>query len=101
VRGVDIGLVGIWLLIVSGVAIVVEGVLVAAWSLRIGGKATALNRRMLEERGRLEADVDRLRLAIAETEVLWRPYGRTLRWLRHPIAIALMQSYMRRRAAAR
>ena len=100
-RGVDIGLVGIWLLIVSGVAIVIEGVLAAIWSFRIGGKATALSQKMLEERGRLEADVERLRLAIAETEVLWHPYGRALRWLRHPIAIALLQSYMRRRAAAR
>jgi hypothetical protein len=42
-----------------------------------------------------------LRLAVAEMEVLWQPYGRTLRWLRHPIAIALLQSYMRRRGAAR
>lgn len=100
-REVDIGLVGIWLLIVSAVAIVFEGTLAAVWSYRVSGKAAALSQRMLQERGRLEADVERLRLAIAETEVLWQPYGRALRWLRHPIAIALLQSYMRRRAGAR
>ena len=53
------------------------------------------------ERGRIEADIERLRLALAETEVLWQPYGRLLRWLRHPIAIALLQSYARRRVRVR
>jgi hypothetical protein len=39
----------------------------------------------------------RLRAAVEETKVLWRPYGRILRWARHPLAIALMESYARRR----
>jgi hypothetical protein len=98
---VDLGVVGIWLLVGSLVAIVVEGVLAAAWSLRIARKAGALNARLAEERGRLQSDVERLRRALAEMEVLWQPYGRALRWLRHPITVALLQSYARRRTAGR
>ena len=99
--GVDLSLVGIWLLVIGVVAIAIEGSLAAAWSLRITLRARALSEKLVEERGRLESDVARLRLALAEMEVLWQPYGRLLRWLRHPIAIALMQSYARRRSAAR
>jgi hypothetical protein len=101
VSGLDIGLVGIWLLISSVVVIVVEGAIAAVWSVRVSRKAAALSGRLAEERGRLQSDVERLRLSLAEMEVLWRPYGRLLRWLRHPITIALLQSYARRRAAAR
>jgi hypothetical protein len=99
----DYGLIGAWMLVVGVVAIVVEGVLAAIWSLRISRKALALSERLAEERGRVEADVERLRQAIAETEVLWQPFGRLLRWLNHPIAIALLRAYARRtrRAAAR
>lgn len=98
----DVGLVGIWLLIASVVAIVLEGVLAAVWSVRISRKAQALSERLAEERGRLQSDVERLRLALAEMQALWQPYGRLLRWLRHPITIALIQSLARRaRAAAR
>jgi len=55
----------------------------------------------MSEQTQLHSDVERLRAALAETEVLWRPYRRLLRWLRHPLAIALMQSYARRRASVR
>ena len=100
-NGVDLGLVGIWLLVGSLVAIVIEGVLAAVWSTRLARKAKALSERLAEERARLQSDVERLRLAVAEMEVLWQPYGRLLRWLRHPITIALLQSFARRWAAAR
>ena len=100
-NGLDLGLVGIWLLVVSVVAIALEGVLAAVWSVRISRKAQALSERLAEERGRLQSDVERLRLALAEMQVLWEPYGRLLRWLRHPITIALLQSLVRRMAAAR
>ncbi len=30
---------------------------------------------------------------------LWRPYRRALRWLRHPLVLALLGSYRRRMAA--
>lgn len=97
----DYNLIGIVLLAIGGVAIVLEGAVMAAWSVRLSRRARALSERLADERGRLQGDVERLRLAMAEAEALWRPYGRLLRWLRHPLTIALTQSYLRRRAAAR
>lgn len=97
----DWSLVGEWLLVGSFVVIVIECVLAAVWSLRLARRGQALQARLVEEQGRIQADVERLRLALAETVVLWQPYARLIRWLRHPLTIALLQSYARRRAAAR
>jgi len=97
----DYGLIGAWLLVVAVAAIAVEGALAAMWSVRLSKRARLAQEELFVERGRIEADIERLRLALAETEVLWQPYGRLLRWLRHPIAIALLQSYARRRVRVR
>jgi hypothetical protein len=97
----DLGLIGVWLLIGSGIAIVVEGILAAIWGMRVGKSARRLAERLETERGLIEADVIRLGLAIEETRRLWQPYQRILRWLRHPLVVALLQSYARRRVAAR
>ena len=97
----DLGWVGVWLLVVAVVAIVFEFGLAGLWSVRIARRSRTLTGRMLAEQARLRADVERLQAAIAETHALWQPYSRILRWLRHPIAIALIQSFVRRRAAAR
>ena len=94
----DLGWIGIWLLVVAGILIVVEMVLAGIWSVRIARRSQDLSSRLAAEQSRLHADVERLREALAETAVLWRPYARLLRWLSHPLAIALMQSYARRRA---
>jgi hypothetical protein len=98
---VDPGLVGVWLLIGSGIAIVVEGVLAAVWGFRVGKGARRLAESLETERGMIEADLNRLRLAVEETRRLWKPYRRILRWLRHPLVVALLQSYARRRVAVR
>ena len=97
----DYGLIGAWLLVVGVLAIAFEGALAAVWSVRLSKRARLVQEELLVERGRIEADIERLRLALAETEVLWQPYGSLLRWLRHPIAIALLQSYARRRVRVR
>jgi hypothetical protein len=97
----DYNLIGIVLLVIGVVAIALEGALAAAWSLRASRRARALSERLADERGRIQGDVERLRLALAETQALWQPYAGLLRWLRHPLTIALIQSYARRRAAAR
>ena len=95
----DWAVVGEWLLVVCLAAVVVEGVVAALWTLRLSRRARVVRERLEVDRGRLESDVATLRLALAETAVLWQPYGRLLRWLRHPLAIALIQSFVRRRAA--
>jgi hypothetical protein len=91
--------IGIWLLVVSVVVIILEGALTAIWSLRLSRKARAMSELMASQQAALKADVERLRASIAETRELWRPYRRLLRLLRHPLTIALMQSFARRTAA--
>ncbi|HUZ87211.1 MAG TPA: hypothetical protein VNF26_09695 [Candidatus Baltobacterales bacterium] len=94
----DPGRIGIWLLVVSVVVIVVEMVLAGVWSMKVARRASELSGRLAIERAEVEADLARLKAALEETQMLWRPYGRLLRWARHPLVIALMESYARRRA---
>ena len=94
----ELGWIGVWLLVAGAAAIVVEGALAAVWALAVGKRTRALAEKLQAEQTLLEDEVRRLRLALEEMERLWRPYGRALRWLRHPLAIALLQSYARRRA---
>jgi len=97
----ELGWIGIWLLVIGVAAALGELALVGVWGARLARRSRVLNERLLAQRAQLRADVERLQASIAETGVLWQPYGRLLGWLRHPIAIALLQSYARRRAAAR
>ena len=101
VDNLDYGLLGIWVLIVSAAVIVVEGVLAALWSARIARRSRVLSERLASKQAAVKAEVDRLIASIEEANVLWEPYGKLLRWLQHPLAIALAQSFIRRRAAAR
>jgi hypothetical protein len=96
-----LGWIGVWLLVASALAIVIEGTLAVVWGLGVARRTRVLSERIETERGLIEADLKRLRAAMDETRRLWRPYGRALRWLRHPLTIALLESYARRRAAAR
>jgi hypothetical protein len=93
------GWYGVWLLLGSAAVILVEVVLVGIWGLRLSRRARALTRVMEGERTLIQADVARLRAALEEMRTLWRPYARALRWLRHPLVIALIGSYRRRWAA--
>ena len=61
---------------------------------RVAGES--LSQRLQTERAWLESDLEKLRLALEETKRLWRPYRLVLRWLRHPLVIALLGSYRRR-----
>jgi hypothetical protein len=94
-----LGWAGVWLLVVAGVAIVVEGAVMTIWSLRLARRARMMATRLDEERRLIQADVERLRRALEETRRLWKPYRRILRWLRHPLVLALLGSYRRRWAA--
>ncbi|MGH7760539.1 MAG: hypothetical protein ACREOY_03870 [Candidatus Dormibacteraceae bacterium] len=93
--------IGVWLLVVSAVAIVVEGVLAAIWAASLVKRSRALSEGIERQRALIEADLERLRAAVEETRRLWRPYERILRLVRHPLAIALLQSLAGRWAGAR
>ncbi|HXL77925.1 MAG TPA: hypothetical protein VN985_04675 [Candidatus Eisenbacteria bacterium] len=94
-----LGTIGIWLLVAAVIAIFVELTLMAVWGLAMGRRMQALSQRLASQRAQIEADVEKLRHAIEETKALWQPYGRVLRWLRHPLVLALLGSYRRRMAA--
>ncbi len=94
-----LGTIGIWLLAAAVTAIIVELTLMAVWGLAIGRRMQGLSQRLASQQAEMEADVEKLRRAIEETRALWRPYKRVLRWLRHPLVIALLGSYRRRMAA--
>ena len=92
-----VGWAGVGLLVVAGLAVVIEGVVAALWGMAVAKRALALNERLETERRLLESDLEKLRLALEETQRLWRPYRTILRWLGHPLTIALLGSYWRRR----
>jgi hypothetical protein len=91
-----LGWVGVGLLVVGGLAIVVEFIVAAWWGRALAMRALALSQRLEVERGLVQADLEKLRLAMEETRRLWRPYALVLRWLQHPLVIALFASYRRR-----
>jgi hypothetical protein len=93
-----LGWVGVGLLVAAGLAIVIEGVVAGVWGTKVAKRAMTLQARLETERGLLESDLAKLRLAIEETQRLWKPYRLILRWLGHPLTIALFASYRRRRA---
>ena len=97
----DLGWIGIWLLVIGSAAVLIELALMGIWTARLARRSRTLSERLVADQAQLRADAERLQASIAETRALWQPYRRLLRWLRHPIAIALLQSYARRRAAAR
>lgn len=93
--------IGIWLLVIGVVLIVLEFALAGIWTARLARRARELSRRLATEQAAIQADIGRLRGAMAETQLLWQPYARVLRILNHPLVAALLQSYARRRGAAR
>jgi hypothetical protein len=97
----DLAWVGVDLLIVCVVMIGVEAALLGTWTWELAKRGRLLSERVATEQVLLKTDVDRLMAQLEVTAALWRPYGRALRWIRHPLAIALLESFARRRAAAR
>ena len=90
-----------WLLVASIVVMLAEGVLVAVWGLSVARRTRTLAELAETEQGLIDADIKKLRSALEEMQRLWKPYGRALRWLRHPLTIALLRSYAGRRMRAR
>jgi hypothetical protein len=93
-----VGWVGIGMLIAAGFALVIEGALAAAWGLALAKRTKALQKQIETGRAEIDADVVRLKAALEETKRLWEPYRRSLRWLNHPLVIALVGSFRRRLA---
>jgi len=97
----DLGWLGVSLLLVCAVMLGVEAVMLVSWGWHLSKRARLLAERMATEQVLLKTDVDQLVAQLEVTAALWQPYRRVLRWVRHPLAIALLESFARRRAAAR
>ena len=97
----DFAWLGVTLVIVCVVMVAVEGALAAVWSWRLVKRAKLLSERLATQQVLLKSELDQLEAQLAATAVLWQPYRRALRWARHPLVIALFESYARRRVAAR
>jgi len=95
----DLAWLGVSLLIVCVVMIGVEGVMLGSWTWDLAKRARLLSERMAPEQVLLKTDVDQLVAQLEVMAVLWQPYRRLLRWVSHPLAIALFQSFARRWAA--
>jgi hypothetical protein len=89
---------GPWLLVLGAGVILVEGTVVAAWSVRLARQGRALATMLERERVSVQEDVARLRATLEETRRLWEPWRRALRRLRHPLVAALLASLWRRAA---
>jgi hypothetical protein len=94
----ELSTIGIWLLLGGVVVIVIEMVVAGIWTARVAKRSRQLNERIATETGLIQEDLARLKAALEETRRLWQPFRRVLRWVRHPLAVAFMQSYARRRA---
>ncbi len=97
----DLSWIGIWLLVVAAVLIVIELAVAGIWGMSVARRSRELSKRIAGERAGIQADVVRLHAALAETRRLWEPYRLALRYLRHPLIIALVESYSRHRASPR
>ncbi len=91
-----LGWAGVGILVAAGLAIVVESVVAAWWGRAVAKRALTLSKRLETERRMVESDLEKLWLAFEETRRLWRPYLMVLRWIQHPLFIALVGSYRRR-----
>jgi hypothetical protein len=92
----QLGWLGFWLFVGSSIVIVVELAVAAVWSARLARRGQALAVALQAQRALIDSDLARLRVSMDETRVLWRPYRRILRILRHPLVVALIGSYRRR-----
>jgi hypothetical protein len=86
----------VWVFVVSSVVIVIELVVAGIWSARLARRGQALAVALQAQRALIDSDLVRLHASMDETRVLWRPYRRVLRVLRHPLMVALIGSYRRR-----
>jgi hypothetical protein len=91
-----LGTTGIWLLVAGVVAIILELVLMTLWGLAVARRTLVLTKMVETEQTGIQADLERLKHTIEEMKRLWLPYRRILRWVRHPLVLALLGSYRRR-----
>jgi predicted aminopeptidase len=84
------------LLVAGVVAIILELVLMTVWGLAVARRTQELTKMVETEQAGIQADLERLKQTIEEIKRRWQPYRRILRWVRHPLVLAVLGSYRRR-----
>ena len=93
-----VGWIGVWLLAGGLAAIVVELALIALRLLRLQRKAVALHSLLQSEAALRDLELRGLHHRLAAISVELRPYRRARRLALHPLTLALIASYRRRRS---
>jgi hypothetical protein len=93
-----VGWIGIWLLVGGLALIALELALIAPRLVRLRRRALRLQRVLASGQFARSQELQRLRLLNSELERLLRPYRRVRRWALHPLTVALVESYRRRRS---
>ena len=92
------GWVGLWLAVAGLAVVAIELLVLVPGFLRLTKRLNQLTL-LLEQQVSLTRDeLQALQGSTTERSALLRPYRRLWRWLRHPLALALLRSYWRRRA---
>ena len=84
----------------GGLVIVVELLIAVPLVIRLRRRIAQLSGLVALDAGVAESELLRLQLALADSRRLLLPYRRLLKYLRHPLVIALLASLRRRRARA-
>lgn len=84
--------------VIGLIAILVELALILPKALRLNRQLGTLVEALDRARVAIESDLAAVGVSHAEVQVLWKPYKRVMRWLSHPLTVALLASYRRRRS---
>ena len=95
-----VGWLGIWMLAAGLVLIGFELALIGPRLLRLQRGALALRSVLEREEVAHSDEVQRLKVVLAELDLRLRPFRRVRRLLLHPLTLALMESYRRRRSVS-
>ena len=95
-----VGWIGVWLLAAAVALIVVELGLLGFRLLKLRRHVLALELVIAREEAVRRVELRRLRVLQSQLFELMRPYRRGRRWLLHPLTLAMLESYRRRRAKA-
>lgn len=85
-----------WILLFGVAVILVEAAVAGVWTARLASRGRRLAAMLQREQALVREDVERLRATLEETRRLWEPWRRALRWIRHPLVVAVLASLRRR-----
>ncbi len=95
------GTIGLALLVAGAALLVATLLALVPRLLRVRRRALALQTAVAAAEEEALAALARLRAERAETDALLVPWRRLRRWARHPLVVATLDWYRRRRRAAR